>query len=86
MSSLLQHTNLLYFTTVTLWSFITVLPMNQVTLQNQSLIHLIPLFFHLSHIMIIKLTTACPKNGFIMHGAQPETSQEWYHEEKVTQI
>lgn len=48
------------------WPFITTLPMNQVTLQNQSLIHLIPLFFHLSHIMIIKLTTECPKNGFIM--------------------
>lgn len=43
------------------WPFITPLPMNQVTLQNQSLIHLIPLFFHLSHIMIIKLTAECPK-------------------------
>lgn len=35
--------------------------------------------------MIIKLTTECPKNGFIIHQAHPETSAEMSHEGRVTQ-
>lgn len=35
--------------------------------------------------MIIKLTTECPKNGFIIHRAHPETSAEMSHEGRMTQ-
>lgn len=35
--------------------------------------------------MIIKLTTECPKNGFIIHRAHPETSAEMSHEGRMTE-